>query len=266
MRLTVLGSASGISMPGSGHASVALETGGGLYIFDLGEPVGRTLLESGLPIEKLRAAFVSHMHSDHSGGLVQFVKNLHLYHNHPDYLPQVDALTLAVPSEAVEPLMDFMTTCYMFPEKLRLALDLIGIEEGAFYDDGCAVVTARRTSHFDAYRKFVATHERYRRLKCQAFSFVVEAEGKRLVYSGDIGGMDDIASVAQGADLLILEVGHTLPLTESLQRLDGLGIRRILLTHIFPDYNDRRDELRREADSVLPGVVTVANDMTAVEL
>ena len=81
MKVTILGSASGISMPGRGHASVSLETENGLYIFDLGEPVGKTMLELGLPIEKLKAAFISHMHSDHSGGLAQFIKNL--YHCNP---------------------------------------------------------------------------------------------------------------------------------------------------------------------------------------
>ena len=124
-------------------------------------------------------------------------------------------------------------------------------------------VTAHQTGHFDGYRGFVAAHPQYAHLKCQAFAFTIEAEGKRIVYSGDLAGVEDIAVPAKGADLLVLEFGHLLPLGENLKRLAGLGIGTIVLTHIFPDYDDRREELQREADEVLPGMVTVARDFAS---
>ncbi len=261
MKVTILGSASGISMPGRGHASVALESGSGLYIFDLGEPAGRTMLEMGLPLEKMRAAFVSHMHSDHSGGLVQFVKNLHLYHNHSDYLPQVDRITLAVPEEAVEVVKAWMAACYMFPERLNIRVDYLPVTTGRVYEDENVTVDASPTGHLASnYKDFIGSHPQYQAAKCQAFSFTVAAEGKRVVYSGDLGVIEDILPVARGADLVILEFGHMLPLGENLRKLAGLGIEKVIVTHIFPDYNDRAAELQEIADETLPGLVTVAVD------
>lgn len=148
-------------MPGRGHASVALEAGGGLYFFDLGEPVGRAMLEAGLPVENLRAAFISHMHSDHTGGLFQFVKDLHLYHNHPDCLPQVDSLTLALPSEAVESVKAFLAASYMFPELMNVEVNYLGVEGGAVYADEFIRVFAHDTGHMSAYREFVASRPEY---------------------------------------------------------------------------------------------------------
>jgi len=266
MKVTILGSASGISMPGRGHASAAIECGGGLYLFDLGEPVGRELIEWKLPVERLEAAFVTHMHSDHAGGLFQFVKNLHLYHNHPDYLPQIDEITLAVPAEAVEAVKAFFTASYMFAEKMNVRVKLTGIGEGLCFQDSNIEVRARRTTHLDGYAEFLAGHPEYKGPRCEAFALEARGEGKRVVYSGDLGGVSDILEVAKGADLLILEFGHLLPLEENLARLRGLGIGRIVLTHIFPDYTNRGDQLQRTADSVLPGAVTVARDGLTVTI
>jgi len=266
MRVTVLGSASGISMPGRGHTCVALECGRGLYLFDLGEPVGREILARGLPVASLKAAFVSHMHSDHAGGLFQLLKNLHLYHNHPRYLPQVDRVTIALPAEAVDAVKAFSVAMYMFAERMKVRVDYLPISAGPLYRDENIRVTARATAHMDEYRDLVKSRPEYAALKCEAFSFEVFAEGRRIVYSGDLGSIDDILAVARGADLVVLEFGHLLPLEENLARLAGLGIGRIILTHIFPDYNDRKCELQASADGVLPGLVAVADDGLAVTL
>ncbi len=266
MRVTILGSASGISMPGRGHAAVALEAGDGLYLFDLGEPVGRSLLERGLPLENLRAAFVTHMHSDHCGGLVQFVKNLHLYHNHPEYLPQVDRVLVALPAEAVQAVKAYMVACYMFPERLSVTVDYLPVDEEFRYSDGNLTVTARPTRHLEPYRSFVAGHPEYSGILCQAFSFEIERDGKRILYSGDVATVEDIIPAAKGVDLLVLEFGHLIPLEENLKRLLPLGIGRVVLTHIFPDYNEAADRLRETADSVAEDFVTIAEDGIVIEV
>ena len=266
MRITVLGSASGISMPGRGHASVAVECGSGLYMLDLGEPAGREILARRLPVERLRAAFVTHMHADHCGGIFQFVKNLHLYHNHPDYLPQVDEFILAVPDEAVDAVNAFLTATYMFPERMKVSVRLAGIRPGAFYSDENLAAAAIPTTHLEEYRGFLAAHPEYGGPRGQAFAFVLEGEGKRVVYSGDLGTVDDIRETARGADLLVLEFGHLLPIEENLRRLADIGVGRIILTHIFPDYSDRTAELQASCDGVMPGVVSVAEDGLVVRV
>ncbi len=253
-------------MPRRGHASVALQAGGGLYLFDLGEPVGRTLLALGMPIERLRAAFISHMHIDHVGGLFQFVKNLDLYHNHPEYLPQVAEVTLALPDEAVDAVQAFFKACYSFPERMKVRVNYLPVREGLVLDDGAVAVTARPTTHFDGLRAFLAARPQYAANRRQAYMYEVRAEGRRILYTGDLGAVEDVIPAASGADLVILEFGHLLPLDENLRKLAPLGLKRVILTHIFPDYTDRTEELQATADAILPGVVTVAEDGLEVVL
>ena len=206
------------------------------------------------------------MHSDHAGGLVQFVKNLHLYHNHPDYLPQVDVLTLALPAEAIDAVKAFFIASYMFPERLSVAVRWLPVAPGLVYEDSDVRVVAHPTSHFDELKPFLAAHPQYASLRGQAFSFEITAAGKRFVYSGDLGAVDDVLETARGVDLLVLEFGHLIPLDKNLRRLRGLGIGKVILTHIFPDYNSRGDELQRVADAELPGMVTVARDGLVMEI
>lgn len=87
-----------------------------------------------------------------------------------------------------------------------------------------------------------------------------------MIYSGDLGGIDDIIPLARGADLLVLEFAHLLPLGENLKKLRSLGIGKVVLTHIFPDYNGRPDELNAIAEGVLPGLVSVAADGESFEI
>jgi len=246
-------------MPRRGHASVALEAGTGLYLFDLGEPVGRQLLALRMPVERLKAAFISHMHVDHVGGLFQTIKNLDLYHNHPEYLPQVEALTIALPAEAVDAVKAFFIACHSFPERNPVKVSYIPVRQGPVYHDESISVTALRSTHLDGLASFLAAHPEYSPAR-QAFSYEIKAEGRRVIYSGDLGEVGDIMATAAGADLLILEFGHLLPLDENLERLAPLGIKKIILTHIFPAFTDKTAELQEIADRVMPGVVTVAED------
>ncbi|MFQ6054221.1 MAG: MBL fold metallo-hydrolase, partial [Candidatus Bathyarchaeia archaeon] len=85
------------------------------------------------------------------------------------------------------------------------------------------------------------------------YGYEVEADGRRLVYAPDLGRLsDDLLSRVEGADLLLLdatfwwddelarvsglgktsyELGHV-PVEESLGMLGGLGIGRVVYTHV----------------------------------
>jgi len=73
------------------------------------------------------------------------------------------------------------------------------VTPGVLFDDGCLRVTAYPNTHLVREQKDV----------CLSYSYLIESEGKRLVYSGDLGAYSDLDPViGDGCDGLIIETGH----------------------------------------------------------
>jgi ribonuclease BN (tRNA processing enzyme) len=73
-----------------------------------------------------------------------------------------------------------------------------------------------------------------------SLAYRLEAESRSLVYSGDTDVSESLVTLAQGADLLVLEAampnkvkGHLTP-GEAGRLAARAGVRRLLLTHFYP--------------------------------
>ena len=82
--------------------------------------------------------------------------------------------------------------------KTDYPINVMPVEEGVLFDDGIMRVTAFPNSHLACLNS----------PKCLSFSYLIECEGKRLVYSGDVGKYEDLDAVFEECDGLIIETGH----------------------------------------------------------
>jgi ribonuclease BN (tRNA processing enzyme) len=88
------------------------------------------------------------------------------------------------------------------------------------------------------------------------FSLRIECDGKIVTYSGDTEWTERLALAARGADLFICECssyerqlkGH-LDYASLSPRLDRIGAKRVILTHMNPDMLERRPVLAHETAS-----------------
>lgn len=71
--------------------------------------------------------------------------------------------------------------------------------DGPIFDDGVLSVRALHNTHLGHPSAGQPWH---------AFSFRMEAEGKAVLYSGDIGDVSELAPLLDGADLILMETGH----------------------------------------------------------
>ena len=200
MKIHFLGTCAGTEpMPGRKHASIAVESGGRIYWFDAGEGCSYTAHLLGLDLLKVNKVVISHTHMDHVGGLgnllwnirklVKVKKQLPLYGGVEVYMPNME--TWEGIKLVLQNTEGGFKTDYPVTAKL--------VEEGILFDDGVVKVTAFPNSHL----------ARLNSPKCLSFSYLIECEGKRLIYSGDVGKYEDLdALLYEGCDGLVIETGH----------------------------------------------------------
>ncbi|KPL19550.1 MAG: hypothetical protein AMJ92_02855 [candidate division Zixibacteria bacterium SM23_81] len=221
-KVTIIGSASGMPVANRAHASFLLEMKEGSYLFDVGEGCASSLVRCGVDQNKIFVAFITHMHPDHCVGLPMMLQMMHLSGRE---LP----FTVYLPAEAVSATRDYLSTLYVFPEKLPFELRLEPIRPNPIYRDPELTVSAFQNRHLTGYQQLTAERHPQSHLEC--YSFVILVNGKKLVYSGDVGGIEDLRDLLAQTDLLITECMHMNP-EDLLAVLAEHQVPRTVLTHL----------------------------------
>lgn len=246
MRILILGSGSGIPILGHLNESVLVEVDGYSYLFDAGEPCAammhtNTLLSfygisssqvdtPTVDIYSIESIFISHSDADHISGLPMLLQVMHLWQKRDNafrFKPE-NSLTVYLPPETIEPFRIFLRSTNL--KKLRYTLEILPIEEGEFYEDKMVTVSALRNTHLkDGH----------------SYSFILQADGKRVIYSGDLGNELELLPLLKDAvDLLIVECAHFSP-ERLFQSIDGKEkyVRKLVINHIHPSLYGHEEEI-----------------------
>ena len=168
LKLITLGTSHGDPTPSRFNSASILHTSAGDYLFEAGAPVNALMIRKGIPFSSLKAVFVSHTHEDHIGGLPGLIKSL-IKRPEPGqhtsfFLPE---------KSCIEGTRAFMAATHrLWPDDL---LSFAEIREGLLYDDRNLRVTAFRTDHIVSEGVHYPT-----------WAFLAEAEGQRIVFTGDL--------------------------------------------------------------------------------
>jgi ribonuclease Z len=180
---------------------VAVQAGDKLYIVDIGPEATENLMTWRTPVATTRAVFITHLHSDHIGGLGEF--NLQSW---------VAGRTAPLPvygPEGVDALAKGFNQAYVKDHQFRRAhhahdgVDLpikagelvgkvvkVGAKPVVALKDGDVTVTAIAVEHAPV---------------SPAFAYRFDYKGRSLVISGDTKKAASLASASKGADILIHE-------------------------------------------------------------
>jgi ribonuclease BN (tRNA processing enzyme) len=193
-QLILLGTGTPNADPDRSGPSVAIVANGEPYVVDFGPGVVRRAAAAGIDAKKLKIAFATHLHSDHTVGLADLIFT-------PWTLGRDVPLTLYGP-RGLRAMTDHIEKAYREDIQIRLhggepsnktgyKVVVREIQAGEVYRDANVTVTAFRVSHGE-WR--------------DAFGYRFDAGGRSFVISGDTAPGDAVVNACHGCDVLVHEV------------------------------------------------------------
>lgn len=292
-RLIILGTKAG-PVPVVGRAQTAnlLIVNGTYYLIDAGGGVVRRLTRAHIMIRKIGIIFITHAHSDHTGGLPNLLQTAYDENRkQPINIygpPGTDILVNAIkPYLAVNSDIRLSDGTRVGRAENLLRAHVLGT--GTVYRDKNVTVKAVENTHFH----FAPGSPAYGRFKSYSYRF--ETKDRTIVFTGDTGPSAAVTRLAKGADLLVSEVldpnearsmrvkngewarmspkqrrgfmrhmrtEHLTP-TEVGEMAAKAGVKAVVLTHILTGPNPKKDYARfiKGVKQKFSGPVTVAKDL-----
>ena len=247
MKITFLGTSHGVPAADRFCSCSMLEVNGSVYFIDAGAPLMDILLRRKVELETIRAIFTTHFHGDHVNGLLAYADLVNWYFK----TVQTDIfLTEEKGAEALKNLITITENRPIDEERLRFRL----VSPGLVYEDENLRITAMPTQHLAAQGR-------------PAYSYLVEAEGKQVLFSGDLSvrlEREDFPAYAleHPVDLMISEMAHFNP-EHVLPYLRRCQAKRLEFNHVWPLH--KLDAIR-EMDGQFGYPIHAVNDGDEIEL
>jgi ribonuclease BN (tRNA processing enzyme) len=257
MKLVVLGSGTSVPHPRRAAAGFWLDTDSGSILLDCGADASHRMAVENLDWPNLDAIWISHLHLDHCGGLAPFLSGIkHAPQTHSRKKPL--KIWSCAGGEKLLRAIDESHNYKLFELPFPIELEEISAAQVAtpFEILSALDATVLKTPH---------------RPESLAIR-ITDRTGTAIVYTADTGFTEAIVDFARGADLLILEcsffqdkpVGTHLELTEAMQIARLAEPRRLLLTHLYPQWDGV--DLAAEAKKLWAGETIAAYDGLRLEL
>jgi ribonuclease BN (tRNA processing enzyme) len=240
--LTCFGVGDGLPCGNRNHSSYLYRFAGTTLLVDCGDPISRSYKASGLSYDLVDRIFLSHLHADHIGGFLMLLQSFWLER-------RARELPVHLPAEGLDPLRRMIDAAYLFDELLPFRLRLEPLAPLQPVAQGSVSVTPHSTTHLDSLRN---AFSRKHPAGYAAFSFVLEADGRRIAHTADLGAVSDLEPlVSKPLDLLVCELSH-FEAQELFDYLRGRPVKHLALVHLARRYWDKLEESRRLAAEMLP--------------
>ncbi len=258
MKLHCLGTASGIATRTRLHNMLLLESRGHSLLLDGGEPLSTQLIRYDVDLNRIDGMVISHLHPDHAGALPQLIQTFQIS-------GRTAPFKVLLPAEGLPGYPNMLNMLYLFDRVLPFRLAFEPIHCSGEQRIGDFALEFQENDHLKRLAGFAAQSG----LKNQGQSYcsVINAEEKRVVYSGDIkSALELLPLLKRPAELLILEMAHFNP-DELLTLFREAPPKRAVLTHFHPDLDvDPEKKIRNIFDGKITTEVIFAYDGIEVEI
>ena len=239
LKIHFLGTCSGTEpMQDAHHCSFLIKTETAIYWFDAGEGCAHRAYTSGIDVLKTKVLFLSHPHLDHTGGLANLLALFRKLNGRYKTPLRFDN-TLRIFTSARGIVEAAKTICLGPNTALNFNLPIEDLFDGVIYEDEILRVSAIHNEHLgeDGSNGW------------HSHSFLIEADGKRIVFSGDVKAPSELdAFLEETCDLLIMETGHH-KVKDVCEYAAARGVKALRFNHHGREIlNDRESAERFVAD------------------
>lgn len=217
-----MGTGSGKASLKREHSSILISSKNYNLLVDAGDGISKAFLKAGIEFNSIDGIIFSHLHPDHYSGLAALIVQMKMYN-------RTEPLNIFVHEELVIVITNFVVNSYLFPERLgfKINYEPFTIKESFSINEEIEVL-AEQNSHLTE----LTEHEKYSNLSFACLSFLFKVGEKRLHYTGDVGGKDDLYLFKDmKTDIFIAETTH-ISLGEILNAAEKINPSKIIFTHI----------------------------------
>jgi len=256
-KLHILGSCSGTEpYPRRHHTSLVLEHNGTPYWFDAGECCVHTAYNMGIDVMKVREIFISHTHLDHMGGLANLlgvIRKLTIVRKQQGPF----TVNIHIPvKEAMDAVLEFLKHT---EGGFRCCFDIrtLPVQTGTLFKTEGLRVEALMNHHLLPDETG----------DTRSYSYRMTVEGKRIVFSGDVKSVDDLAPWLNDCDLLLMETGHHIA-SEVCTRLRSAypGVHDVLFLHHGREILNDYEGAAQRAAAAWGSLPRIAEDAMTIEV
>lgn len=227
MHLKFIGTGSGKTSLKRNHSSFLISDEGHNLIIDCGDGISRALLKQDINFRSIDSILISHLHADHYSGLASLITQMKLS-------GREEPLSVYIHSSLCDVIEDFLLRSYLFKTKMNFQLIIIPFEfdvETRVSEHLC--LTAKSNSHLNGYKPYDINNV----LSFASASFLFSDSKYNVVYSGDIGSVNDLFLFNQKTDFLITEISH-ISREEILEVYKKIQPDKMILTHIADEIEE----------------------------
>lgn len=219
MKITFVGTSHGAPSADRECSCFMIESGNEVYFVDGGAPMVPAILKAGKEMTDLRAVFTTHIHSDHTVGIVQLASLMNWYYG------KASADIFMAEQSHIDATKKWIFTAgdgELDENRIRFKIP----EAGVVYEDENIKVEYIPTSHIK-----------------NSYAVLVTEGETRVLFGGDFSGnlkRNDIPEIiSEELDGFVCEMAH-FGMEHLKPYLDSCRAKRVFFTHVFPldKYND----------------------------
>lgn len=251
MKITFIGTGSGKASLKRFHSSFLISENYNLLV-DCGDGNSKALLNAEIDYTKIDGIIFSHFHPDHYTGLPALIVQMKM-------AKRKNKLDIFVHQSLQNYLKSFLDNSYILEDRMKFNLNYVtfNFDEEITVDDKLNFI-ARKNSHLSVD---IET-EKYPGISNASSSFLFNDGLTRLHYTADIGTENDLHLFEdKKPEYIISEITH-IELAKILSLKDELHLKKLILTHISDEDEERLKEIRIKYD---PKVI-IAEDKMQIQL